>query len=88
MVYARAAAARPRATCRHRSRTSARFCIADEEVLTLADAAMPHRGPLPRASRPSDADGHRVGEGWHRRQAVHRAGAAGNGGIAEERRTP
>ena len=41
-----------------------RFCLSDAEVLELAGSRDPHRGALLEAGRTSDADGHRMGEGW------------------------
>ena len=53
-----------------------RFCLSDAEVLELADYAIEDRGAL--RARP---DGHRVGQGRHRRQDLHRPGAAGDRGL-------
>ena len=51
---------------------------------TAAGAAGPCRSSArsSRRSRPSGADGHRVGKGRRDRNAVHRAGAPGDGAIA------
>ena len=54
----------------------------DAEVLTLAEYAHPHRGALFAAAghpMPMDIEWAKDGD---RRQALHRAGAAGDGGIA------
>ncbi len=53
-----------------------RFCLTDDDVLELADNAVAieahYRQP----------DGHGVGEGRHRRQALHRPGTTGDRGVA------
>ena len=41
-----------------------RFCITDAEVLKLAGDAISDRRPLFENRRPSDAHGHRMGQGW------------------------
>ena len=56
-----------------------RFSISDEDVHELARQALvieQHYEP---------PDGYRVGEGWRDRQALHRAGPAGNGEVARPR---
>ena len=63
----------------------ARFCL---DRRRRADPRRPRdddRGALLGARRPPRADGHRVGEGRRRRPALHRAGAAGDGGVAAGR---
>ena len=45
-----------------------------------------HRGPLFAEGWPTDADGHRVGEGRRGRGSLHRSGAAGDGGLAPRSR--
>ena len=58
MVYAQGRRPRDaRATCPRRARTTARFCISDDEVLTLADAAMKIEDHYSRkAGRPTPMD--------------------------------
>ena len=54
MVYAQGRTREAGAsTCRRRRRSAHRFCLTDDEVLTLADCAIAHRGSLQRA-RPAD----------------------------------
>ena len=58
-----AAGARPRATCPRRSAERERFCISDEDVLTLADYAIKVEEHYSAKSRQAAADGHRMGQG-------------------------
>ena len=55
-----------------------RFCLSDEDVLELGRCRRHHRGPL----RPTD--GHRVGEGRPRRQALHRPGPTRDGCVPRQ----
>ena len=77
-----APAARPRATCRHRREDQVRFCIADDDVLALADAAIEIEDHYSRKAGAADADGHRMGQGRRGRPALHRAGASRDRRIA------
>ena len=61
----------------------ARFCLSDDDVLTLARWACLDRRALFDARGPSAADGHRMGEGRRDRRAVHRAGASRDGAFRE-----
>ena len=63
----------------------ARFCLTDDDVLTLARWACAIEEHYSALRRPSAADGHRVGEGRHHRRAGHRAGAARDGPFREDR---
>ena len=54
------------------------FSISDDDVQELAQAVAGHREAL----RPPD--GHRMGEGRRQRQALHRAGASGDGEVARQ----
>ena len=70
MVYAHGAGARHHAQRADAAgRTSARFCLSDDEVLAAGRRRRRHRGPLQRAGRPADADGRRMGQGRHRRRS-------------------
>ena len=72
----------PASACASRTRRptcATRFSISDDDVHELAQAGAGHREAL----RPPD--GHRVGEGRRQRQALHRAGAPGNGEVARPR---
>ena len=68
----------------------ARFCLDDDDVLTLARWSLRDRGALLGARRTRPADGHRVGQGRRHWRLVHRAGAAGDRALRRslERRRP
>ena len=59
-----------------------RFCLADAEVLELADCAIRIEDHYSRARRAPDADGHRMGQGRRGRQALHRPGPPRDGRLA------
>ena len=61
----------------------ARFCLSDAEVLQLAEAAIrieDHYSARAGHPMPMDVE---WAQGWHRRQALHGAGQAGDRGLAE-----
>jgi hypothetical protein len=62
-----------------------RFCISDDDVLTLARYAMINRGSLLEEGREGHANGHRVGQGWQDRRALHSLGQAGDRPVSEDR---
>ena len=61
----------------------ARLCLTDDEVLQLARWGACNRGALYPEARRSDADGHRVCEGWSQRFAVHSSGQTRDGAQRE-----
>ena len=79
----RRGAAATTAMSRRTRRSASAFASATTEVLELADHAIEDRGAL-LAGRASDADGHRVGQGWPRRAALHHPGAARDGRVAQD----
>ena len=87
MVYA--AAAGDAATTRNTPTSKAereRFCLSDDEVLTLAGYAIAIEDHYSLEGRPAHADGHRMGEGRRGRRALHRPGAAGDRRLAADAR--